>query len=130
MFGGSSGGSGGRVRGARYATLPSRAAGDRRRVVVTARVHRLSGHGAKNARVHLRYIEREGADRDGIGGDGIGPDRADRNGDHGRAYDADTDPADTSTLQDHWEGDRHSSASSSRQKTGETWRACGPSCAI
>lgn len=104
----SSSGTGGRVRGARYATLPSRAAGDRRRVVVKARVHRLARHGGKNARAHLRYIEREGVDREGVvGGDGIDSHRTDRSGDHGRAYDADTDRANAASFQDRCEGDRH-----------------------
>ncbi|MBB4659331.1 DUF3363 domain-containing protein [Parvularcula dongshanensis] len=90
--GGSSGASGGRVRGARYATLPNRAASDRRRVVVKARVHRLSGSGAKNARAHLSYIERDGVEKDGS---------------EGRAYDARDNRADTTAFQDRCEGDRH-----------------------
>jgi type IV secretory pathway VirD2 relaxase len=41
---------------------------DARRVVIKARVVRLTAHGAKAAALHLRYIERDGVEKDGARG--------------------------------------------------------------
>jgi hypothetical protein len=41
---------------------------DARRVVIKARVVRLTANGAKAAALHLRYIEREGVEKDGSKG--------------------------------------------------------------
>ena len=41
---------------------------DARRVVVKARVVRLTAYGAKAAAMHLRYIERDGVEKDGSKG--------------------------------------------------------------
>ncbi|MGH7436756.1 MAG: DUF3363 domain-containing protein, partial [Polyangiaceae bacterium] len=46
---------------------------DARRVVVKARVVRLTANGAKSAAVHLRYIERDGVEKDGSKGVLYGP---------------------------------------------------------
>ena len=54
-----------------------RAAGhrpDARRVVIKARVVRLTAYGAKAAALHLRYIERDGVEKDGSKGVLYGPD--------------------------------------------------------
>jgi type IV secretory pathway VirD2 relaxase len=45
-----------------------------RRVVVKARVVRLTANGAKAAALHLRYIERDGVEKDGSKGELYGPD--------------------------------------------------------
>jgi type IV secretory pathway VirD2 relaxase len=47
---------------------------DARRVVVKARVVRLTAYGAKAAAMHLRYIERDGVEKDGSKGALYGPD--------------------------------------------------------
>jgi type IV secretory pathway VirD2 relaxase len=47
---------------------------DARRVVVKARVVRLTTYGAKAAALHLRYIERDGVEKDGSKGALYGPD--------------------------------------------------------
>ncbi|MGD0680211.1 MAG: DUF3363 domain-containing protein [Polyangiaceae bacterium] len=46
---------------------------DARRVVVKARVVRLTAYGAKAAALHLRYIERDGVEKDGTKGVLYGP---------------------------------------------------------
>jgi len=48
---------------------------DARRVVIKARVVRLTANGAKAAALHLRYIERDGVEKDGSKGVLYGPDR-------------------------------------------------------
>jgi type IV secretory pathway VirD2 relaxase len=47
---------------------------DARRVVIKARVVRLTAYGAKAAALHLRYIERDGVEKDGSKGVLYGPD--------------------------------------------------------
>jgi type IV secretory pathway VirD2 relaxase len=47
---------------------------DARRVVIKARVVRLTAYGAKAAALHLRYIERDGVEKDGSKGELYGPD--------------------------------------------------------
>jgi type IV secretory pathway VirD2 relaxase len=47
---------------------------DARRVVIKARVVRLTAYGAKAAALHLRYIERDGVEEDGSKGVLYGPD--------------------------------------------------------
>jgi type IV secretory pathway VirD2 relaxase len=47
---------------------------DARRVVIKARVVRLTAYGAKAAALHLRYIERDGVEKDGSNGVLYGPD--------------------------------------------------------
>jgi len=47
---------------------------DARRVVVKARIVRLTARGAKAAAMHLRYIERDGVEKDGSKGVMYGPD--------------------------------------------------------
>jgi type IV secretory pathway VirD2 relaxase len=47
---------------------------DARRVVIKARVVRLTAYGAKAAALHLRYIERDGVEKDGSKGMLYGPD--------------------------------------------------------
>jgi type IV secretory pathway VirD2 relaxase len=49
---------------------------DARRVVIKARVVRLTASGAKAAAMHLRYIERDGVEKDGSKGVLYGPDGA------------------------------------------------------
>jgi hypothetical protein len=49
---------------------------DARRVVIKARVVRLTAYGAKAAALHLRYIERDGVEKDGSKGVLYGPDGA------------------------------------------------------
>ncbi|WP_031555674.1 DUF3363 domain-containing protein [Parvularcula oceani] len=85
--GGRSGGS----RGTASRSVRSPYAGGRR-VVVKARVHRLTGSGADRAVAHLRYLQRDGAGRDG---------------EDGRFYDARSDDADGDAFQKRCEGDRH-----------------------
>ena len=63
----------GRGRGARPRAAVARPPAeshrpDARRVVVKAHVVRLSANGAKAARLHLRYIERDGVEKDGSKG--------------------------------------------------------------
>ncbi len=66
--------------------------GTTRRVVVKARIHKLSRGGAKTAAAHLRYLQRDGAGREG---------------EPGRFYDAGSDDADARAFQDRCDGDRH-----------------------
>jgi len=63
-----------------------------RRVVIKTRVIKLAGRGLKGARVHLRYLQRDGVTRDGLPGD---------------LYDAKLDRADGAAFLERSEGDRH-----------------------
>lgn len=63
-----------------------------RRVVVKARVVRLAGRGLDGARLHLRYIQRDGVTRDGMPGE---------------LYDAERDRADGKAFLGRTDGDRH-----------------------
>lgn len=63
-----------------------------RRVVIKARLVKLTPAGRKSTAAHLRYIEREGVDR---------------HGGQGRAYGALTDAADLDAFKERSEGDRH-----------------------
>ena len=81
--------------GAVAALLKSRdrhAAFRQRRVVVKARIVKLSGKGMDGARAHLRYIQRDGVTRDGEPGD---------------LYSAEQDRADGRAFLDRADGDRH-----------------------
>ncbi|MGE3872547.1 MAG: DUF3363 domain-containing protein [Parvibaculaceae bacterium] len=87
--------SGSRIaRGAAFGTLASAgfAAGDRRRVVVKARIAKLKPGDLGAARAHLRYIQR----------DGVTPE-----GKPGRLYDAFSDDTDGAGFLEEAEGDRH-----------------------
>jgi type IV secretory pathway VirD2 relaxase len=67
----------GGVRRRRGSAGPQRAEAhrpDARRVVVKARVVRLTPYGAKAVALHLRYIERDGVEKDGTKGVLYGPD--------------------------------------------------------
>jgi len=64
----------------------------RRRVVVKSRIVKLAGQGQKAARLHLRYIQRDGVTREGR---------------EGELYDADSDRADGSAFLARSQGDRH-----------------------
>lgn len=99
-FGGPSAGSGfqgnrigrgagiGRVLASRGAHADFRA----RRVVVKSRIVKLKGQGLKAARLHLRYIQRDGVTREGQPGE---------------LYDAEYDRADGKAFLERCEGDRH-----------------------
>ena len=63
-----------------------------RRVVVKSRIVKLQGQGLKAARLHLRYIQRDGVTREGLPGE---------------LYDAETDRADGRAFLERAEGDRH-----------------------
>ena len=63
-----------------------------RRVVIQARLIRLKVQGVNAARLHLRYLERDGVTREGLPGE---------------LYDAGHDRADGRTFLEHSEGDRH-----------------------
>jgi type IV secretory pathway VirD2 relaxase len=63
-----------------------------RRVVVKSRIVKLAGSGVNGARAHLRYIQRDGVTREG---------------EPGKLYDAERDPADGKTFLDRAGGDRH-----------------------
>ncbi|WP_374005816.1 DUF3363 domain-containing protein [Delftia lacustris] len=63
-----------------------------RRVVIKARLVKLTPAGRQSTAAHLRYIEREGVDR---------------HGGQGRAYGAMTDAADLEAFKERSEGDRH-----------------------
>ncbi|MPZ36417.1 MAG: DUF3363 domain-containing protein, partial [Rhodospirillales bacterium] len=78
----------GRVLGARdrYAAFRHR------RVIVKTRVIKLAGRGSTPARVHLRYLQRDGVTREGLPGD---------------LYDATHDRADGDAFLGRCEGDRH-----------------------
>ncbi|WP_412558996.1 relaxase/mobilization nuclease RlxS [Thalassospira sp. MIT1370] len=63
-----------------------------RRVIVKSRIVKLKGQGRKAARLHLRYIQRDGVTREGLPGD---------------LYDAESDRADGRAFLERGEGDRH-----------------------
>jgi len=63
-----------------------------RRVVIKSRIVKLGGQGLKAARLHLRYIQRDGVTRDGL---------------EGELYDAASDRADGKGFLERCEGDRH-----------------------
>ncbi|MEQ8393689.1 MAG: relaxase/mobilization nuclease RlxS [Gammaproteobacteria bacterium] len=63
-----------------------------RRVVVKSRIVKLQGRGLKAARLHLRYIQRDGVTREGLPGE---------------LYDAEHDRADGRAFLERAEGDRH-----------------------
>ena len=63
-----------------------------RRVVVQARLIKLSGKGFQSAQRHLRYLQREGVDRQGQ---------------RGTLYDKTNDEADGRSFMDRGQGDRH-----------------------
>lgn len=63
-----------------------------RRVIVKSRIVKLKGQGLKAARLHLRYIQRDGVTREGMPGE---------------LYDADSDRADGKAFLEHADGDRH-----------------------
>lgn len=81
--------------GAVAALLKSRdryAAFRQRRVVVKARIIKLSGKGMDGARAHLRYVQRDGVTRDG---------------EPGELYNSEHDRADGRAFLDRADGDRH-----------------------
>ncbi len=63
-----------------------------RRVVIQARVIRLKAHGLNAARMHLRYLQRDGVTREGLAGE---------------LYDAKNDRAEARAFLERGEGDRH-----------------------
>src|SRR3546814_19836670 len=63
-----------------------------RRVIVKSRIVKLKGQGLKAARLHLRYIQRDGVTREGM---------------PGALYDADSDRADGKAFLERADGDRH-----------------------
>ena len=63
-----------------------------RRVVVKTRIVKFKGQGLKAAKLHLRYIQRDGVTRDGQPGE---------------LYDRNTDRADAKSFIERAEGDRH-----------------------
>jgi len=63
-----------------------------RRVVIKSRIVKLGGQGLKAARLHLRYIQRDGVTREGA---------------EGALYDAASDRADGKGFLERCEGDRH-----------------------
>ena len=63
-----------------------------RRVIVKTRIVKLAGKGVNAARLHLRYLQRDGVTRDGSPGE---------------LYDATQDRADGKAFQARGEGDRH-----------------------
>lgn len=63
-----------------------------RRVVIKARFIKLAGQGLKGARVHLRYLQRDGVTREGLPGD---------------LYDAKLDRVDGAGFLERSDGDRH-----------------------
>lgn len=63
-----------------------------RRVVVKTRIVKMAGKGLDGARLHLRYIQRDGVTREGAPGE---------------LYDADRDRADGKAFFERAEGDRH-----------------------
>lgn len=99
-FGGMSSGSGfqgnrigrGAGIGRVLASRGSHAAFRARRVVVKSRIVKLKGQGLKTARLHLRYIQRDGVTREGQPGE---------------LYDAGHDRADGKAFLERCEGDRH-----------------------
>ena len=63
-----------------------------RRVVIKTRIVKLAGRGKDAARLHLKYIQRDGVDQDG---------------EPGQLYDAGSDKADGDAFRDRAQGDRH-----------------------
>ncbi len=63
-----------------------------RRVVIKTRLVKIGARGLKAARLHLRYVQRDGVTREGLPGE---------------LYDADKDHADGKAFLDRAEGDRH-----------------------
>ncbi len=63
-----------------------------RRVVIKARIVKMAGRGLKGAKLHVRYLQRDGVTRDGLPGD---------------LYDAKSDLADGSAFLKRCEDDRH-----------------------
>jgi type IV secretory pathway VirD2 relaxase len=63
-----------------------------RRVVIKARIVRIASRGLRGAKLHLRYLQRDGVTREGLPGD---------------LYDAKLDRADGSAFLDRSDGDRH-----------------------
>lgn len=78
----------GRVLGSRDKLAAFRA----RRVVVQARIVKLAGNGLKNARAHLRYIQRDGVTREGAPGE---------------LFNRDQDKVSGKEFVDRADGDRH-----------------------
>lgn len=76
----------GRVLADRHAAFRSR------RVVIKTRLVRIGANGVKAARLHLRYIQRDGVTRDGLPGE---------------LYDASQNRADGKAFLERSEGDRH-----------------------
>ena len=76
----------GRVLRDRYAAFRTR------RVVIKTRIVKLGPQGTKAARLHLRYIQRDGVTREGL---------------PGQLYDATQDRADAKDFLERSEGDRH-----------------------
>jgi type IV secretory pathway VirD2 relaxase len=64
----------------------------RRRVIIKTRLIKLAGRSLNGARVHLRYLQRDGVTREGLPGD---------------LYDAKLDRADGAAFLERSEGDRH-----------------------
>ncbi len=62
------------------------------RVVIKTRIVKLAGRGKDAARLHLKYIQRDGVDQDG---------------EPGRLYDAGSNEADGDGFRDRTQGDRH-----------------------
>jgi len=63
-----------------------------RRVIIKSRIVKLKGQGLKAARLHLRYIQRDGVTRDGLPGE---------------LYDRTQDPANGKAFLERADGDRH-----------------------
>ena len=76
----------GRVLRDRHAAFRSR------RVVIKTRIVKIGAHGLTAAKLHLRYVQRDGVTREGLPGE---------------LYDADQDRADGKAFLEQAEGDRH-----------------------
>ena len=63
-----------------------------RRVIIKARIVKMAGRGLKGARLHLRYLQRDGVTREGLPGD---------------LYDAKLDKPDDAAFIERGDGDRH-----------------------
>jgi type IV secretory pathway VirD2 relaxase len=63
-----------------------------RRVIIKARIVKMAGRGLKGARLHLRYLQRDGVTREGLPGD---------------LYDAKLDKVDGTAFLERGDGDRH-----------------------
>ncbi|WP_122467085.1 DUF3363 domain-containing protein [Brevundimonas lutea] len=77
---------------ARLRNAPSGAVGGQRRVMVKARVVRMTPQAARAMRTHVRYVARDGAGEDGA---------------EGRFFDRGSDQADARAFVGRCEGDRH-----------------------